>query len=69
MKNDRLKQHYDKLIKLNNINHYTQSGNHKIDQYYRLIKHLRSQFISQTFNPSSFFDPTITPIKQLHARQ
>ncbi len=69
MKNDRIKQHYDKLIKLNSINHYTQSGNPKIDQYYRLLKQLRSQFIGLAYNPSIFFDPTINPLKQLHARQ
>jgi hypothetical protein len=67
--NNRLKQHYEKLIYLNSLNHYTQSGNPKIDKYYRLLKLIKSQFINQAVNPWSAFDPTLNPIKQLHARR
>ncbi len=63
--NNRLKQHYEKLIYLNSVHHYTQSGNAKIDKYYKLLKEIRKEFIVNSYNPASFFNPTLNPIQQL----
>jgi hypothetical protein len=60
--NNRLKQHYEKLIFLNSVNHYTQSGNPKIDKYYKLLKAIKAQTITQR---NLFFNPIIKPLKQL----
>lgn len=38
-----LKQRRERLIELNLINHYTQSGHVKIDKYYRLILSVKKQ--------------------------
>lgn len=38
-----LKQRRERLIELNSINHYTQSGHAKIDKYYRLILSVKKQ--------------------------
>lgn len=38
-----LKQRREKLIELNSINHYTQSGHVKIDKYYNLILSVKKQ--------------------------
>jgi hypothetical protein len=61
-KTARLKEHHEKLIFLNSINHYTQSGNPKIDKYYKLLKAIKMQTIIQR---NLFFNPIINPLKQL----
>ena len=61
MKN-RLNKHYEKLIYLNSVNHYTQTGNPKIEKYYKLLKEIKTQTITQRIK---FFNPIINPIKQL----
>lgn len=61
MKN-RLNKHYEKLIYLNSVNHYTQTGNPKIEKYYKLLKEIKTQTITQRIK---FFNPIINPINQL----
>ena len=65
----RLNQHRERLIFLNSVNHYTQSGNPKIEKYYKLLKYIQKRiFIVNNFtpiNPNSFFNPIINPINQL----
>ena len=65
----RLNQHRERLIFLNSVHHYTQSGNAKIEKYYKLLKDIQKRiFIVNNFtpiNPNSFFNPIINPIKQL----
>ena len=68
-KTTRLKEHREKIIFLNSVHHYTQSGNPKIDKYYKLLKEIQKRiFIVNNFtpiNPQSFFNPIINPIQQL----
>jgi hypothetical protein len=68
-KTSRLKEHHERLIFLNSINHYTQSGNPKIEKYYKLLKEIQKRiFILNNYspiNPKSFFNPIINPLKQL----
>lgn len=68
-KTTRLKEHHERLIFLNSVHHYTQSGNPKIDKYYNLLKEIQKRiFIVNNFtpiNPNSFFNPIINPVKQL----
>ena len=68
-KTARLKEHHERIIFLNSVNHYTQSGNAKIEKYYKLLKEIQKRiFIVNNFtpiNPNSFFNPIINPIKQL----
>jgi hypothetical protein len=61
-KTTRLKEHHERLIFLNSVNHYTQSGNPKIDKYYKLLKAIKTQTIIQR---NLFFNPIINPLKQL----
>ena len=70
MKNkiERLTEHYERIIFLNSVYHYTQSGNPKIEKYYKLLKQIRTQFILNGFNPSTrtkLFNPMLNPLKQL----
>lgn len=68
-KTERLKQHHERLIFLNSINYYTQSGNPKIEKYFKLLLQIKKRiFIVNNYtpiNPQSFFNPIINPIKQL----
>jgi hypothetical protein len=68
-KTTRLKEHHERLIFLNSVNHYTQSGNPKIDKYYKLLKEIQKRiFIINNYtpiNPNSFFNPTLNAIQQL----
>ena len=68
-KTTRLKEHHERIIFLNSVNHYTQSGNNKIEKYYKLLKEIQKRiFIVNNFtpiNPNSFFNPIINPIQQL----
>lgn len=68
-KTTRLKEHHEKLIFLNSVNHYTQTGNPKIQQYYRLLKEIQKRiFIINNYTPinaNSFFNPTLNAIQQL----
>lgn len=61
-KTTRLKEHRERLIFLNSVNHYTQSGNDKIEKYYKLLKEIKTQTITQR---NKFFNPIINPINQL----
>jgi hypothetical protein len=61
-KTARLKEHHERLIFLNSINHYTQTGNPKIKKYYKLLKTIKTQTITQR---NLFFNPIINPLKQL----
>ena len=68
-KTARLKEHHERIIFLNSVHHYTQSGNPKIEKYYKLLKEIQKRiFIVNNFtpiNPNSFFNPIINPIQQL----
>ena len=68
-KTARLKEHHERLIYLNSVNHYTQSGNPKIEKYYKLLKEIHKRiFIINNYtpiNPQSFFNPILKPIQQL----
>lgn len=59
---ERLEQHRERLIYLNSINHYTQTGNPKIEKYYKLLKEIRTQTTTQR---NKFFNPIINPLNQL----
>jgi len=43
IKYDRLEQHRQRLISLNEIHQFTQIGNTRIEQYYRLLTQIRNQ--------------------------
>ena len=64
MKNkiERLTEHYERIIFLNSVHHYTQSGNPKIEKYYKLLKEIKTQTTTQRIK---FFNPIINPINQL----
>lgn len=65
----RLKEHHERVIFLNSVHHYTQSGNKKTAQYFRILKEIqRSIFIVNNYKPiktNSFFNPIINPITQI----
>lgn len=64
MKNkiERLTDHYERIIFLNSIYHYAQSGNPKIDKFYKLLLQIKTQTITQR---NKFFNPILKPVQQL----
>ena len=42
-KYNRLEEHRERLIFLNNVNHYTQNGHLKIEKYYKLLLQIRKE--------------------------
>ena len=68
-KTARLKEHNERLIFLNSVNHYTQSGNPKIEKYYKLLLQIKNDIFKinnyKPINANSFFNPTLNPIQQL----
>ena len=72
-KTTRLKEHHERIIFLNSIHHYTQSGNPKIEKYFKLLKEIQKRiFIVNNYtpiNPQSFFNPILSPIEQLKTKK
>ena len=72
-KTTRLKEHHERIIFLNSVHHYTQSGNNKIEKYYKLLKEIQKRiFILNNYSPinaNSFFNPILPPIKQLKTKK
>lgn len=72
-KTARLNQHRERLIFLNSVNHYTQSGNAKIEKYFKLLKEIQKRiFIVNNFtpiNPAAFFNPIENPVTQVLERR
>ena len=66
-KTTRLKEHHERLIFLNSVNHYTQSGNAKIEKYYKLLLQIKNDiFKINNYKPyTKQFNPIINPINQL----
>ena len=66
-KTARLKEHHERIIYLNSVNHYMQSGNAKIEKYYKLLLQIKNDiFKINNYKPyTKQFNPIINPIKQL----
>jgi hypothetical protein len=66
-KKTRLKEHNERLIFLNSINHYTQTGHPKIEKYFKLLMQIKNDiFKINNYKPyTRTFNPTINSIQQL----
>jgi len=66
-KTTRLKEHNERLIFLNSVNHYTQSGHPKIQKYFKLLLQIKNEiFRINNYKPyTRTFNPTINTIQQI----
>ena len=66
-KTARLKEHNEKLIYLNSLNRYTQTGHPKIEKYYKLLLQIKTDiFRLNNYKPyTRTFNPTLNQLEQL----
>jgi hypothetical protein len=66
-KTARLKEHNEKLIYLNSVHHYTQTGHPKIQKYFKLLLQIKNDiFKVNNYKPyTRTFEPTLNQLDQL----